>query len=159
MKKMIISVLVAFVLIMSAALSVSAHPESFEAGAAGTATNLITVKKPDSSSTATMKTTYSVTGVGKEGVSVCFYVYNGSSYVAQKDSDSSLVTLTIGASGVFYRQVSLREGLNRICVRAEASDGSCQLEYLSINVIKNDALSSIGTFSLDMQSKYNGWLN
>lgn len=159
MKKMIISVLMAFVLFVGAAVSVSAHPASFAAGAEGAADNLITVKKPDSSSTTTMKTTYSVTGVGKEGVSVCFYVYDGTNYVAQKNGDSSVASITIGASGVFYRQISLNEGLNRIAVRAEASDGRVQIEYLSINVIKNDVLSNIGSFSVNMQSKYNGWLD
>jgi hypothetical protein len=159
MKKFIISVLLAFVMIASAAFSVSAHPATLASGTEGTASSLITVKKPDSSSTTTMKTTYSVTGVGKEGVSVCFYVYDGTNYVAQKNSDSNPLSITIGASGVFYKQISLKEGLNRICVRAEASDGRVQLVYLSINVIKNEVMSNIGNISVDLQSKYNGWLN
>ena len=158
MKKMIICVLSVLMLLILA-FPASAHPDTVEANLTGTASNLITVKKPDTASTATMKTTYSITGVGQEGVSVCFYMYDGEHYTALKNSDQTTASLKIGASGVFYRQIALKDGVNRICVRAEASDGSYQVEYFSINVIKNDVLSGVGSFSLNMQSRYNGWLN
>ena len=159
MKKMIICVLCVMMLIVWALPAAAAHPATIASGTTSTASNLITVKKPDTASTATMKTTYSITGVGQEGVSVCFYMYDGEHYTALRNSDLTISSLKIGASGVFYRQVALKDGINRICVRAEADDGSYQVEYFSINVIKNDVLSGVGSFSLNMQSRYNGWLN
>lgn len=159
MKKSIISVLLVFVFIMTASLSVFAHPATLADGTEGTVANLITIKKPDTASTSTVKKTYSVTGVGKEGVSVCIYTYNGSEFVPQKDSDGVANTYTIGSSGVFYRQIALKEGENRICVRAEADNGSYQLSYLTITVVNNSVMSDISSFSLNMQSKLNGWLN
>lgn len=159
MKKTIISVLLVLVIILTASLSVFAHPETVAEGSQGTVSNLITIKKPDTASTSTVKTTYSITGVGKEGVSVCFYAFNGASYVPQRNNDGSIATYKIGSSGVFYRQIALKDGENRICVRAEASDGSYQLSYLTINVVNSSVLADVNSFSFNMQSKLNGWLN
>ena len=159
MKRMIISVLLAIVILMSATLGVMAHPESFKEGSQGTVSNLITIRKPDTASVSTVKTTYSITGVGKEGVSVSFYTFDGEKYAQCKNTDGTASTYKIGTSGVFYRQLSLSEGENRIAVRAEAADGSYQMEYFTINVVKNGVMININTFSLDMQSKLNGWLN
>ncbi len=159
MKRIIISVLAALTVFMSMQCAAFAHPSSFSPDASGTVSNLITVKKPESSSTATMKSTYSITGVGSEGISVCIYIYDGENYVAQKNAEGGNAVTTLGASGVFYKQISLSEGLNRICVRAEAADGSYQLVYLSINMIRNEVMTDLGSFTTDMQSRYNGWLN
>ncbi len=158
MKKMIISVFMALMVIFSLSVTAFAHPASFASGSHGTVSGLITVKKPDSSSTATMKTTYSVTGVGSEGVSVCFYIYDGENYIAQKNASDKPAAIKLGASGVFYRQIALNEGLNRICVRAE-KDGEFQLVYLSINMIKNEVMRDMDMFSPNLGAKYNGWLD
>jgi len=157
-KKMIISVFMAISIALSLPAMAMAHPSSLTADTKSTYTGLITVRKPDSSSTATMKSTYSVTGVGTEGTSVCFYTYDGEKYVADKDSSGNPQSITIGASGVFYKQISLSDGLNKICVRAE-KNGEVQVVYLSINMIKNDVVKEMDTFSTDFGLKYNGWLN
>ncbi len=159
MKRMIISVLLAVVILMTTSLIAFAHPDSFAEGSQSTVSNLITIRKPDTSSVSTVKTTYSITGVGTEGVNVSFYLFNGENYVQCKNADGTASTYTIGTSGVFYRQLSLSEGENKICVRAENSDGGYQLEYFTINVVQNGLIVNISTFSLDMQSKLNGWLN
>lgn len=159
MRKMIISVLLVLIMVLSVPCFAMAHPDMITEGSQGTVSGLITIRKPDTQTTSTVKTTYSITGVGKEGVSVCFYVFDGEKYVAQKNSDGTLASFEIGSSGVFYRQISLVEGANRICVRAEAADGSYQHSFITINVVKSGVMSDINTFSLDMQSKLNGWLN
>lgn len=159
MKKMIISVLLALAICMTASLAVFAHPYSFSEGSQGTVSNLITIRKPDTASVSTVKNTYSITGVGSEGVSVSFYVFDGEKYTQCKNADGTAITYKIGTSGVFYRQLSLSEGANRIAVRAEAANGSYQIVYFTINVVKNGIMANINTFSLDMQSKLNGWLN
>ena len=159
MKKTIISVLLVFVFILTASVSVFAHPATIADGTEGTGSSLITIKKPDSASTSTVKTKYSITGIGSEGVSICIYTHNGTSYVPQKNADGSVATYTIGSSGVFYRQIALKEGENRICVRAEAIDGKSQLCYLTITVVNSAVMTDINSFSLNMQSKLNGWLN
>lgn len=159
MKKKIISVLLAFVILFTAQIAVFAHPEHVQEGSHSTVSNLITIKKPDTATTSTLKSTYSITGVGSTGVSLCFYVFDGTQYTAQKNADGFVATYTIGSSGVFYRQVSLKEGTNRILVRAEAPDGNYQLKYLTINVVKSDVVADVQAFSLNVQSKLNGWLN
>ncbi len=159
MKKTIISVLLVLVVFMTASLSVFAHPATVSDGSQGTVSNLITIKKPDTASTTTVKTTFSITGVGNEGVSVCFYVFDGTNFVAQKNSDGTIATYKIGSSGVFYRQIALKEGENRICVRAEAEGGGYQLSYLTITVVNSSVMTDVNSFSFNMQSKLNGWLN
>ncbi len=159
MKKMFISVLLVLVLLLGLSVSaLAAHPLTIAEGTKSTVSNLITIKKPDTQTTSTVKTTYSITGVGKEGVSVCFYVHDGSKYVAKTNQDGTLAAFSIGKSGVFYRQIALNEGSNRILVRAQTADGAYQLSYLTINVLKNGIMTDIGAFSWNMQSKLNGWL-
>lgn len=159
MKKKIISVLLVLVVLFTAQISVCAHPEFVQEGSQSTVSNLITIKKPDTPQTSILKSTYSITGVGSTGVTVCFYLFDGTNYVAQKNADGTVATYTIGSSGVFYRQLSLKEGTNRILVRAQAPNGGYQLKYLTINVVKNDVMADIQAFSLNVQSKLNGWLN
>lgn len=159
MKKKIISVLLALLVLFVSQVAVFAHPEFVREGSHGTVSNLITVKKPDTATTSTVKSTYSITGVGSVGVSVCFYLFDGTAYQPQKNADGTLATYTIGSSGVFYRQISLKEGTNRILVRAQAPDGNYQLKYLTINVVKSDVVADVQAFSLNVQSKLNGWLN
>ncbi len=159
MKKTFISVLLVLIMVIVSSVSVFAHPDVVADGSQSTVSNLIKIKKPDTLSTSTVKTTYSITGTGSEGVSVCFYIFDGEDYEPYKNNDGSAAVVKIGSSGVFYRQISLKDGENRICVRAENANGDYQYAYITISVISSAAMTDINSFSLNMQSKLNGWLN
>ncbi|MDO4562689.1 MAG: hypothetical protein Q4C12_02515 [Clostridia bacterium] len=145
--------------VLAAAQTVFGAPEMITPGQSGTASNLIVVRKPESSSSATTRTVYGITGIGSAGVKVSYYRFDGANYIAIKNSEGNVFESSIGAAGVFYKQVTLGEGHNYFCVRAEDVYGNSQIVYFDINVLNQDILENIKAFTQDVQSVYNGWLN
>ncbi len=148
----------AAILVMLSGLNVyAAHPNSIGAAESSTASDLIVVKKPETNNSATTKTTYGITGTGKNGVSVAYYKYDGSGYSAILNSDGAASQTKIGAAGVFYKQMSLSEGHNKFAVRAEYK-GLSQVIYLDINLLKREVLDNVNSFTYDVQSIFTGWI-
>ena len=159
MKKLSAFLIALVIMVMSAATVMAANPNSISANEKGNATNLIVVKKPETKNSATLKKTYGITGTGKNGVSVAYYRWNGSTYLSLKDSYGAIAQTKIGTAGVFYKQVALSEGHNKFAVRAEAKDGTYQVVYFDINVLNQSILNNVNGFSNGIQSLYNGWMN
>ena len=158
MKKL--GALLAVVIVILCSISASAaNPAYISANDPGTVHDLVVVKKPETKNSATLKKTYGVTGTGKNGVTVAYYKFNGSSYVSLKDSNGNIAQSKIGNAGVFYKQVALSEGHNKFAVRAESSNGSYQIVYFDINVLNQSMLNNVSGFSNGIQSLYNGWMN
>lgn len=146
----------AVLVVLYASAAAAANPASFAAGDGGNAWDLIVVRKPESKNSATLKTTYGITGTGKNGVKVAYYRFNGSAYVSVKNGDGATAQTTVGKAGVFYKQVSLSEGHNKFAVRADAGNGAYQIVYFDINVLRQEIMSNV---SNGIQSLYNGWMN
>lgn len=148
----------AAVLILFSGLGVfAAHPATITSNETGTATDLIVVKKPETRNSATTKTTYGITGTGKNGVSVAYYISDGSEYSLMKNSNGETAKTKIGAAGVFYKQVNLYEGHNKFAVRAEYN-GAVQVTYFDINLLKQEVLDNMSSFTYDVQAIFTGWL-
>lgn len=153
-----ISAISAAILIMLSGFGAfAAHPATIGSSESSTATDLIVVKKPETRNSATTKTTYGITGTGKNGVSVAYYISNGSGYSLMKNSKGETAQTTIGAAGVFYKQVSLYEGHNKFAVRAEYN-GTTQVTYFDINLLKQEVLDNMNSFTYDVQAIFTGWL-
>ena len=157
--KKLVSLIISLILVFSAFSVFAANPSSFSPDARGSVDNLVVVKKPETKNSATLKKTYGVTGTGKNGVTVAYYKFNGSSYVSLKDSNGNIAQSKIGNAGVFYKQVALSEGHNKFAVRAESSNGAYQIVYFDINVLNQSMLNNVSGFSNGIQSLYNGWMN
>ncbi len=157
--KKLAALIISLILVFSAFSAFAANPSSFSPDSKGSVSDLIVVKKPETKNSATLKKTYGVTGTGKNGVTVAYYKFNGTSYVMLKDSNGDAAQSTIGNAGVFYKQVALSEGHNKFAVRAEASNGTYQIVYFDINVLNPSILNNISGFSNGIQSLYNGWMN
>ena len=157
--KKISAFLIALTIILSALCVSAANPSSISASDNGNATNLIVVKKPETKNSATLKRTYGITGTGKNGVSVAYYKWNGTSYISIKDPNGAMAQTKIGTAGVFYKQVALGDGHNRFAVRAEAPNGTYQVVYFDINVLDQNILTNVNGFSNGIQSLFNGWMN
>ena len=156
--KYICAVLTAVLVILSGFGVCAAHPGTIGGAESSTASDLIVVKKPETNNSATTKTTYGVTGTGKNGVSVAYYRYNGSGgYTAIPGSGGDAAQTRIGAAGVFYKQMSLSEGHNKFAVRAEYN-GLCQVVYFDINLLKREVLDNVNSFTYDVQSIFTGWI-
>ncbi len=130
----------------------AANPQIIYSGDSGNASDLIVVRRPESKNSATIKTTYGITGTGRYGINVSYYQYNGSYY-------TSIAQTTIGSAGVFYKQVSLSEGHNKFAVRAESASGTYQVVYFDINLLNQEIMNNVTTFAGGIQSLYNGWMN
>ncbi len=157
--KKLIAVLTAFIIMCFSFSAYAANPEAISANDAGTAWDLIVVRKPETKNSATIKKTYGITGTGKNGVSVAYYKFNGGSYVALKNSNGAIYQSTVGTAGVFYKQVNLSEGHNKFAVRAEHPNGAYQVVYFDINVLNQQIINNVTGFSNGIQSLYNGWMN
>ena len=147
----------AILILLMSMTAFAAHPDSIGGTESSTASDLITVKRPETKNSATTKTTYGITGVGKNGVSVAYYVADGDDYSLLRGSNGEVTQNTIGAAGVFYKQVSLSEGHNKFAVRAEYN-GLCQVTYFDINLLKQEVLDNMNNFNNDVQAIFKGWL-
>lgn len=144
MRKVCIAVLMLAVLLVGQ-LSVLAAPDTIEAGAVGNSNELVVVTKPKNQKDSTFDSSYIVSGYGKEGTEVGFYLYSAEDgiykrmltdiqYVAADGSVQKSkvpVEVKIGASGLFINTVSLNQGINDILIRAEKGE-AVQLMKLSI---------------------------
>ena len=155
--KYIGAILAAILVMLSGLSAYAAHPSTIGGAESSTASDLIVVKKPETNNSATTKTTYGVTGTGKNGVSVAYYKYNGSGYTAIQSSSGDTAQTKLGAAGVFYKQMSLSEGHNKFAVRAEYN-GLCQVVYFDINLLKREVLDNVNSFTYDVQSIFTGWI-
>ena len=152
------AIFAAVLVIMLSTSVFAANPSTLSASEAGNAVDLIVVKKPETKNSATTKKTYGITGTGKNGVTVAYYKFNGSTYSALKTSGGEISQTKIGNAGVFYKQVSLNEGQNRFAVRAESPNGTFQIVYFDINVLNNRILDNASGFTSIIKSLYNGWI-
>lgn len=152
-------ILAVCIVILNSVSALAANPNILPSNDNGTVNDLVVVKKPETKNSATLKKTYGITGTGKNNVQVAYYKFNGTSYVSLKDSSGVMAQTKIGTAGVFYKQVALSEGHNKFAVRAEAPNGTYQVEYFDINVLNQNILNNVSGFSNGIQSLYNGWMN
>lgn len=155
--KYIGAILAAILVMLSGLGAYAAHPDTIGEAESSTASDLIVVKKPETNNSATTKTTYGVTGTGKNGVSVAYYKYDNGGYTVIRNSEGAAAQTKIGAAGVFYKQMSLSEGHNKFAVRAEYN-GLCQVIYFDINLLKREVLDNVNSFTYDVQSIFTGWI-
>lgn len=155
--KRIAAIFTAILILLSGLTVFAEHPATIGSGESSTATDLIVVKKPETRNSATTKTTYGITGTGKNGVSVAYYISDGSGYSLMKNSKGEAAQTKIGAAGVFYKQVNLYEGHNKFAVRAEYN-GLSQVTYFDINLLKQEVLDNMNSFTYDVQAIFTGWL-
>lgn len=144
MRKVCIAVLMLAVLLVGQ-LSVFAAPDTVAVDAVGNANDLVAVTKPKNQKDSTFDSSYIVSGYGKEGAQVSFYLYSGEDAVYKRimndiqyvSTDGTVQTakvpaeVKVGASGLFINTVSLNQGANDILLYAEKND-KVQLMKLSI---------------------------
>lgn len=153
-----VGVIAAILMTLSGLCAFAEHPAAIGSSESSTASDLVVVKKPETKNSATTKTTYGITGTGKSGVSVAYYVSDGNDgYTQLRTDDGEAVKTQIGAAKVFYKQVNLSEGHNKFAVRAEYN-GLYQITYFDINLIKQEVIDNMNSFTNDVQAIFNGWL-
>ena len=149
MKKILLTIL-AGLLVFSWGVTALAAPASLSSSSRGNVSNLITVKKPESTLSSTTKKNYALSAVGSSGTEVGVYKWNGSSYALCGSG-------TIGASGIYVRQLSLSSGMNRLAVWAGKGNNS-QVVRLEINLVDASVLNGISNYKINIQSVLKGWV-
>ena len=145
--KRIVSLLIVAILLIALTVPALAAPSSLSSGTRGNSSNLITVKKPETSVSSTVKRSYALSAVGSSGTEAGVYKWNGSAYVLSSSG-------TIGSSGIFVRQISLNNGMNRLAVWA-GRGGNTQVIHLEINVVSQSTINGINGYQV---KSIKGWV-
>lgn len=124
------------VLMVVASVAVSAAPDVLYSTSTGNSNNIIVITNPPTDKSATFDMSYIISGYGRPGASVVMYIYDGSVY---RKSD---YTWTIGASGLFFKKITLAKGKNALICYAEAGSSN-QTVPLEITYLGSSFMSTL----------------
>ena len=116
MIKKIIAILCIITVVSSVA--VFAAPDTLDSTSTGNSNNIIVITNPPTDKSATFDMSYIISGYGKPGATVTMYVYDGSVY------RKSSYEWTIGASGLFFKKITLAKGKNALICYAESGSAN-----------------------------------
>ena len=130
LKKIIASLCVVVVLISTVAF---AAPDVLYPTTTGNSNNIIVITNPPTDKSATFDMSYIISGYGKKGSEVTIYTYDNGVY------KKSPYTWTIGASGLFFKKITLARGKNALVCYAESGLENqtvpLEITYLGANFI------------------------
>lgn len=115
---------------------VSAAPDVLYSTSTGNSNNIIVITNPPTDKSATFDMSYIISGYGRPGADVTIYLYDGSVY---KRSD---YTWTIGASGLFFKKITLAKGKNALICYAESGSNN-QTVPLEITYLGSSFMSTL----------------
>ncbi|MBQ7718346.1 MAG: hypothetical protein IJT38_03520 [Clostridia bacterium] len=152
---------VSFVLILIIALfavNCYAAPSSVNGSDAGNIANIVIVKKPETAISSTTKQIYTVSAVSVPGVEIAIYKYNPSTglFDILTDSSGNAVVATVGASGLFVRDIELSENTNYLLIRAQYGSLYQAIRF-DITLLNQGLLDSIKGFSANFKSVFGAW--
>lgn len=134
MLKKIIALICILTVVFS--MAVSAAPDVLYSTSTGNSNNIIVITNPPTDKSATFDMSYIISGYGRPGADVTIYLYDGSVY---KRSD---YTWTIGASGLFFKKITLAKGKNALICYAEAGSNN-QTVPLEITYLGSSFMSTL----------------
>lgn len=147
MKKLILLVLCISIIAMP--FVSFAAPEFLGANYTGSVDNLVDILNPDSFSTTTSNSVCVVSAAAKSGTTVAIYMYDAATGMYRKINTYfngvKLEESAVGASGLYARQVLLKEGLNKILVYAQR-DGAIQTKRLEVTLLSEAYVGNLRTF-------------
>lgn len=126
-----------------------AAPEFLGADYVGTRTDLVDILNPDSFSTTTSNSVCVVSAAANEGTTVAIYMFDAATGMYRKINTFfngvKFEETAVGASGLYARQVLLREGLNKILVYAQ-KDSAIQTTRLEVTLLSEAYVGNLKTF-------------
>lgn len=130
--KKILSLLLCTIVVLMAPLYVSAAPATLSPSTTSTTSDIIVITNPPYFTSTTQKGVV-FCGYGTPGTKVTFYMYGNDTYMPIM-SGAQPVTVTINASGVFWKKVNFTTGAHKVIVYAE-KNGKHQIVKREINVL------------------------
>ncbi len=131
------------VLTIVSGMAVSAAPNVLYSSSVGNSNNIIVITNPPTDKSATFDMSYIISGYGRPGATVTIYIYDGRVY------KKSAYTWTIGASGLFFKKITLAKGKNALICYAEAGSSNqtvpLEITYLGSNFMNtlNNAVINV----------------
>ncbi len=159
MKKKVFICILCAVLFGLSSLSCLAAPEEVSAYDGGTASGLMTVKKPETSVSSTTKQNYTLSAVCVSGAEVALYSYDATSGVfrLKRDGYGNPLVKYVNAGGIYLQEVDLAKETNALLLRAELGEGNYQLVRLDITLLDQSLLDSIRGFAANFRAMFGGW--
>ncbi len=128
LKKLMVILCIVTILCTSIAY---AAPNTLSSGTTGNSNNLIVITNPPTDKSATFDMSYIISGYGRQGASVTIYFYDNGVY------KKSMYDWKIGASGLFFKKITLAKGKNAIICYAESGKANqavpLEITYLGSN--------------------------
>ena len=124
-----------------------AAPATVSPSAVSTSSNLVVITNPPYFTSTTQKGVV-FCGYGTPGTKITFYTYGNNVY-SPITSGASPVTVTINASGVFWKKVNFTVGAHKVIVYAE-KNGAHQIVKREINVLGNSITDRLRDFTINL---------
>lgn len=131
------------VVVMMASTVAFAAPDVLYSTSAGNSNNIIVITNPPTDKSATFDMSYIISGYGKKGATVTIYTYDGGVY------KKSAYSWTIGASGLFFKKITLSRGKNAIICYAEAGSAN-QTVPLEITYLGSNFIGTLNNAKIDV---------
>ena len=106
------------ILTVASSMVVCAAPDVLYSTSTGNSNNIIVITNPPTDKSATFDMSYIISGYGRPGAKVTMYIYDGGVY------KKSAYSWTIGASGLFFKKITLAKGKNALICYAEAGSSN-----------------------------------
>lgn len=148
MKKLLV-LSICIIALLIPTVSFAAAPEFLGAEYVGTMTDLVDILNPDSFSTTTSNSVCVVSAAANEGTNVAIYMFDAATGMYRKINTFfngvKFEDTAVGASGLYARQVLLKEGLNKILVYAQKNSG-IQTVRLEVTLLSEAYVGNLKTF-------------
>lgn len=148
--KKVLSILTCAVVLIMASICVQAAPTTISPSAVSTASNLVVITNPPYFTSTTQKGVV-FCGYGTPGTKITFYIYGNDIY-SPIVSGTEPVTVTINASGVFWKKVNFTTGAHKVIVYAE-KNGADQIVKREINVLGYSLADKMKDYTINIANE------
>lgn len=139
-----VSAVLAFSLIMLLGVSAFAAPETLPVDVESTASELITLKAPDTENLSTTNKLLPVSAVAPQGAHVAVYKYSAATDTYNKlYSGENALEATVGATMLFASQVELTQGSNKFLIRSAADEYTYQVVKFEVKLLNEGFMDKI----------------
>jgi len=143
--KLLISVLLIFVLSSMPIIAGAATATSLPSYFSGNVDFLIDIRNPETIVSNTTNRTCVISAVAVKGTKVALYALNYAtgSYEILRNSWGGVMESTVGASGLYVQQITLKDGLNSIMVVGTSPSGACESVRLEISLLNQGYMNNV----------------
>ncbi len=110
--------------------------------------DLFSLTKPAQNRLPTFLQYFTLSGVGKPGVTVTFYKREGSNYSPLTDTDGNQISIKIGETGIYWKEIELSYGVNDLLLYAY-EDSKAQIVKTEITLMYQNIEDKIKSFKVD----------